>query len=134
MNVYVEVIYETARVKDYFKLKDDVAKEILSKVVYKFHCSSDSKIQYIGYTNRTLQERMKEHLKGKSAVSDHIAACKHCSENGVSLNNFEVIKRCRNRGDTSVYEAIFIQRQNPTLNRQLTNATQYHTFTLRVFD
>ena len=134
MDIDIQIIYETVRIKDFFKLKDGVTKEILSKVVYKFCCSSDSKIQYIGHTNRTLRERVSEHLKGKTAVSDHIAVCKNCSDNGVSIDNFEVIKRCRNWGDTPVYEAMFIQRQNPILNRQLTNVTQYHTFTLRVFD
>ena len=88
----------------------------------------------IGYTNRTLKERVQEHLKGKTAVSDHIVGCEHCNKNGVSIDNFEVLKKCRNWSDTSVYEAIFIQKQNPILNRQLTNTTQYHTFTLRVFD
>ena len=134
MNLDVQIIYETTKIKNFFKLKDNVSNEILSKVVYKFSCSSDSKIQYIGHTNRTLKERINEHLKGNTAISDHITICKTCNEKGVSINNFEVIKRCQNWGDTPVYEAIFIKRENPVLNRQLTNVKQYHTFTLRVFN
>ena len=134
MNLDIWTIYETTRIRDYFKLKDSVEKDILSKVVYQFSCSGDSRVQYIGYTNRTLQERVKEHLGGKTAVSDHVGTCETCNGEGVSINNFDVLKKCRNWGDTSsVYEAIFIQRRNPILNRQLTNTT-YHTFTLRVFD
>ena len=133
MNLEIRTIYETTRIKDYFKLKDGVMKDILAKVVYQFSCSSDSRVRYIGYTNRTLKERVKEHLSGKTAVSDHISTCATCNGKGVSIDNFEVLKRCRNWGDTSVYEAIYIQRRNPLLNRQLTSNT-YHTFTLRVFD
>ena len=78
MNLDVQTVYETVRIKDQFRLKDAVAKEILSKVVYRFSCSSDSRIQYIGYTNRTLRERVKEHLGGTTAISDHIGTCTRC--------------------------------------------------------
>ena len=133
MNLEVQTVYETARIKDQFRLKDAVEKEILSNVVYRFSCSSDSRIQYIGYTNRTLRERVKEHLGGTTAISDHIGTCEGCKQS-VSIDNFEVIKKCRNWGDTPVYEAMLIQRHNPTINRQLTTTQQFHTFNLRVFN
>ena len=130
-NLDARVVYQTAKVKDYFILKDEDPKDVLSKVVYKFTCSSDSSIDYIGYTKRNLLERVKDHLRGNTAVSDHVSTCSGCSTNGVSINNFEILKRCRSEYDTKVYEAMLIKRKDPALNRQLVKPRQ--GFTLGVF-
>ena len=127
----VRVVYQTKKVKDYFVLKDDIPKAIRSKVVYKFTCSSDSSISYIGYTKRNLLERVKEHLGGNTAISDHISICSSCNINGVTIKNFEVLKACRTEYDTKVYEATFIKRNDPVLNRQLVKPRK--GFTLAVF-
>ena len=128
----IKTVYETTKVKDYFGLKDTTPKEIRSRVVYKFICSSDSNIVYIGYTNRTLRERVKEHFGGSktSAIADHIMSCRNCEEKA-SLDSFTILKQCQNKYDTMVYEALYIKTENPTL-RQLVKPGQ--TFTLRVFD
>ena len=123
----VRVVYNTTKVQDSFILKDDTPKEIQSKVVYRFTCPSDSDTQYIGYTNRPLRTRVTEHLrKGNSAISDHIALCKGCGTKGVTINNFEIIRKCRNKLETPIYEAILIQKYNPKLNRQLVKPGWQH--------
>jgi hypothetical protein len=127
----VRVVYQTKKVKDYFVLKDDIPKAIKSKVVYKFTCSSDSSVSYIGYTKRNLLERVKEHLGGNTAISDHISVCSSCNTNGVTIKNFEILKTCRTEYDTKVYEATFIKRNDPVLNRQLVKPRK--GFTLAVF-
>ena len=116
-----------SKVQDSFRLKDDSPKEILSNVVYRFTCPSDSDTQYIGYTNRLLRERVNEHVRGKTAVSDHIAFCNGCLDNGVTINNFEILRKCRNKFDTAIYEAILIRKHNPSLNRQLVKPGWQHT-------
>ena len=40
-------------------------------MVYEYKGSKDNSIQYTKFTLRPLLERVKEHLKGKTAVSDH---------------------------------------------------------------
>ena len=130
-NIDARIIYQTTKVKDYFRLKDKSPTEISSKVVYKFTCSSDSNTEYIGYMTRSLSERVQEHVRGGTAISDHITVCDSCNTNGVGIKNFKVIKRCRNAYDTSVYEAMLIKRQNPALNRQLVKPRK--GFTLQVF-
>ena len=122
----VRVVYDTTKVQDSFRLKDDSPKEILSHVVYRFTCPSDSDTQYIGYTNRSLRERVNEHVRGKTAVSDHIALCKGCNDKGVTINNFDVLRKCRNKLDTAIYEAILIRKHNPSLNRQLVKPGWQH--------
>ncbi len=128
-NKDARVVYETKKVKDYFILKYDVSKESLSMVVYRFICSSDSGIDYIGYTRRNLLERVKKHIGGGTAISDHIYSS--CSTKGVSIDNFEILKRCRTENDTKVYEAMLIRRKGPALNRQLVKLRK--GFTLGVF-
>ena len=131
-NQDVRVIYNTTKVADSFKLKDDSPKELLSKVVYRFKCLSDSDTQYIGYTNRPLRERVMEHLtKGNSAVAHHIDSCTRCNGQGVNIDNFEILRKCRSKVETPIFEAILIRKFNPNLNRTLVKPGWQHK--LKVF-
>ena len=130
-NVDVRVVYTTTKVKDHFRLKDQTPKELLARVVYGFTCPRDSEIRYIGYTNRNLIERVREHLRGGTAVSDHISECDDCRSKGVTAGNFIILKQCRKRFDTSIYEALLIKRHNPVLNRQLVKPGK--TYKLKIF-
>ena len=122
----IRVAYETTKVQNSFVLKDRSPKELLCNVVYRFTCPSDSETQYIGYTNRSLRERVSEHLKGGTAVSDHISICKSCGDKGVTISNFEILRKCRNKCETPIYEAIMIRKHNPALNRQLVKPGWQH--------
>ena len=42
---------------------------------YEYKCSHDKSILYIELRLRPPVEKVKEHLKGKTAVSDHISNC-----------------------------------------------------------
>ena len=127
-----QVIYETRKIQDSFQLKDDQPKEILSKIVYKFTCSGDPNVQYIGHTKRSLRERFLEHRRGGTAIGDHMSVCADCSNKGVHLDNFEIVKRCRTKTESLIYEALLIKQGNPSLNRQLVKIG--HTFHLQVFN
>ena len=119
-------VYTTTKVKDHFQLKDALEKPLLSNVVYSFKCLGDPGIQYIGYTNRSLKERASEHLRGGTRISDHIAQCKACNSTKVTHEHFTVLKKCRSKWDTAVYEAIYIKRFNPVLNKQLVKPGYTH--------
>lgn len=127
-----QIVYETNKIKDHFKLKADVPKFLATKVVYKFVCSHDANVAYIGYTNRTLKERVAEHRTSCTAVSNHASECSTCKSVGISIDNFQILKKCRNKFDTMIYEAMYIKRYNPVLNRQLVKPGK--SFTLRVFN
>ena len=127
----VRTTYQTTKVQDSFVLKDALPKTICSKVVYKFTCRSDPATNYIGFTNRTLSERVKEHISGSTAVSDHISVCRACNHEGVTIDNFEIIKRCRYKIESSIYEALAIKEQNPILNKNLVKPGK--TFILKMF-
>ena len=136
MDTDLRVTYGTTKIKDSFRLKDRDAPEICTQVVYKFTCPGDPDITYIGFTNRSLRERVAEHLNIKkctTAVSDHISQCKTCCENGVSINDFKILRQCQQKWDTPVHEALLIKKENPRLNRQSLKSSRY-SFTLRVFN
>ena len=129
----IRVVYQTTKVSESFQLKDPIPKELQAKVVYEFTCRGDPDVSYIGKTDRTLKERYREHVRGGTAISDHITVCQECDKKGVTLNDFKVLKRCRYKTDTPKFEAVLIKEKDPKLNRQLVKpgGKQY---TLVVFD
>ena len=133
MDCDIRVVYETTKVKDAFQIKDSVPKELQARVVYEFTCRGDPDIHYIGHTNRNFRERYLEHLRGGSAISDHIAQCHECENKGVTMSDFKMLKQCRQKKDTMKFEALFIKERDPVLNRQLVKpgGKQY---TLLVYD
>ena len=128
----IRIVYKTTKVQDSFNLKEPIPKAISSKIVYKFTCRSDPATNYIGFTNRTLRERVREHVGGSTAISDHISICKICNDEGVSIDDFQIIKRCRYKTESSIYEALAIREQNPKLNRNLVKPGK--TFNLKLFN
>ena len=133
LNADIRVVFKTTKVLDNFQLKDPVPKELRPRVVYEFMCRGDPDITYVGFTNRTLKERVKEHVSGKTSISDHIAQCNPCQSQGVTIDNFKILRKCRSKWDTSIHEALLITDKNPVLNRQLVKPG-YKQFTLRIFD
>ena len=99
LNSYIEdfkVVFTTSKIGNYFSNKDKTPHELKSNVVYEYKCSTDESIQCIGFTSKPLIERVKEHLKGEAAVSDHINNCNICKDERTTVNNFDILKECRN--------------------------------------
>ena len=127
----VQIAYKTKKVVESFVLKDRAPKNMESKVVYEFTCRGDPNTKYIGYTNRTLEKRVKEHISGGSAISDHIAVCNDCNTKGVTINDFAILHRSHTKEETMVHEALAIKEKKPILNKNLIKPGL--TFTLMIF-
>ena len=126
----VQVISRAAtRLNTLFNFKDGVPKYLVSGVVYKFECGR-CKSTYIGETTRHTKTRFCEHmgisaltgktLKGQNttAVRDHVKACK-CD---VTFDNFSILcKDSTNEKHLQIKESLFIQRDKPNLNRQISS-------------
>ena len=128
----LRITYSTSKVHDFFRVKDQDPKELLTNVVYRFTCLSDSNIKYIGYSNRSLRERVKEHLAGGTRISDHIGTCQSCSRKSITSEDFAILKKCRRKNDTAIFEALLIKKYNPSLNIQLVKPGYSHQ--LRIFN
>ena len=81
-------------VDNYFSSKDEIPHALKSNVVCEYKGSKGKSIHYIEFT------------------FDH-------SKNilGKTVNNFKLLKACKNKFETSISEAILIKRHNPTLNK-----------------
>ena len=138
LSVKINVIYTTTKLGSFFPLKSRTPLPAMSRIVYKFSCLDDPNTSYIGMTVRSLEERVKEHLRAQggkdssSAVYDHIQTCQNCKNTKLSYKHFEILKKCRTDSDTKIQEALFIKKVNPKLNRQM-HANKGASFTLKIF-
>ena len=65
-NVNVNVYYPTFKIGSYFRLKCSTRLSLMSNVVYKFNCSCNADLSYIGMTTHHLSVRVREHLHSKA--------------------------------------------------------------------
>ena len=122
-DVNVKTVYSTYKVGRKFCLKSRTPPALLSYVVYCFQCVGSTHTTYIGYTSRHMITRVDEHTlekKGKkSHVFKHIKDCGDCKQQGVTLNDFKILKRCQDKIECRVSEALAIKRLKPSINKQL---------------
>ena len=136
-NIKLQPVFTSTKIGDYFSLKSSVPFPFSANVVYQFHCLRDAGCSYIGQTKRHLLTRVKEHLSPlkqggpKSEVRTHINKCPCCHKNFLSMDNFKVLKKCKNSFETVIHEALSIKRLRPKLNKQLMRAGV--SYLLKVF-
>ena len=133
-DVQLSVAYTSLKLQSCFQLKNQTPFAFLSNVVYRYDCVSDPCLFYIGQTTRHLVERAREHLEyadKNSAIGAHISTCQSCRSSNLSVSNFTVLKRCRTKFETKIFEALLIQKLHPTLNTQV--ATDQTGFLMKVF-
>ena len=89
--------------------------------MYKFNCSCDADLSYIGMTTHHLSVRVREHLHSKvrSAVGKHIDNCHVCKQKPVGVKDFKIMRACSTEYNTKIQEALLIDKCNPKLNSQL---------------
>ena len=117
----INASYTSVKLQSFFQLKSPTPFEFLSNVVYRYNCVNNSGLFYIGQTSRCLTERAREHLDfsdKNSAVAVHISSCLECKNSNLGIQNFQVLKKCRNKFETKIFESLFIQKLKPTLNVQ----------------
>ena len=120
-DVDINVYYTTFKTGFYFQLKCSTPLSLMSNVVYKFNCSCDADLSYIGMTTRHLSVRVREHLHSKvrSAVGKHIDNCHMCKQKPVGVKDFKIMRACSTEYNTKIQEALLIKKCNPKLNSQL---------------
>jgi len=74
-------------------------------------------MDYVGYTNRHLHQSVAEHSSLNSSIAKHMHDTQGMSKPNL-INNFSVLKKCRNKFDCLIHEMQIIQDLKPTLNLQ----------------
>ena len=96
-----------------------------TNVVYQFtcpnlHCQAE---RYIGMTQTTLLRRLDSHTRNGS-ILDHFINIHNIKPSKAQLTeNTKIIARAKNRYQLAIKEALFILRENPSLNKQSENFT-----------
>ena len=108
-------------------IKDRVSDCCKSKCIYLFECSCGCR--YIGRTNRTLQQRIKEHIPNwlinnkdcqpLSAVTKHLYESKHQAD----ASNFKILNQQGTESLLRLAEASLIRRYSPDLCVQKEHVT-----------
>ena len=63
--------------------------------------------------------------KTLSAIKDHIFTCESCRR--ASIDNFDILQKCKTDGDAKISKAFFIKTEVPQLNKNLFNTASLHT-------
>ena len=117
-------------VGSFFKLKDNIPKEMRSRVVYKYSCEA-CKASYIGKTIRTLASRISEHLGVSlvtgvpssnvlySAIREHMMD-EHGSTR-VNPANFTILDSGSNDINLKILETLHTIQQRPTIVKKETS-------------
>ena len=117
----VRAAFSTTKVSSYFCLKTQPSLFFKADVVYKFTCTRDESISYIGETRRQFYERITDHTTGrdkKSAVFNHLYSCNDCQNADNIHNSFDIIQSS-DAANLCTMEAILIEKHRPKLNVQL---------------
>ena len=116
----IRIVFTLDKMRTYVShLKSKTERCNQSNLVYKFKCGFCIEApSYIGYTERLLSERLREHRKnGTTEVSEHLRQC----GGELDQENVEVLYKA-NKSKGLMYiktaEALFIRSEKPNLNNK----------------
>ena len=133
-NTTIKIIYSTHKVRQYFGLKSMTPVPLSSNVVYHYTCAENAHTTYVGYTKRHLITRVREHISlldnTTSYVKNHVKQCNGCRnvkgkidkyqiDKIQKIDNFKILKFCRDEFECRVAEALIIKKLRPSLNKQM---------------
>ena len=115
-------LYRTNKVRQYFQLKSTTPLPLCSNIVYKFTCSCDTNLTYIGMSSRHLITRVRKHLNSadsrKSVIKDHILSCSTCSNLQYNINSFTILRKCNSDYEAKIHEGLLIKHHSSSLDKQ----------------
>ena len=122
ITVIPRITFRGKKLGSFFPIKDKVAKEHLSDLIYGYGCNvatfCDPIGKYIGETSVRIGNRSNEHANTdkQSAIYKHAKTHNH----PVTLDNFVILaKGYKNRVNRKIAEALFIKDKEPNLNEQV---------------
>ena len=116
IGVALQPCFSTMKVCNILKTRKSKPKIVNEQcVVYHDKCGL-CEMDYVGFTNRHLYQRINEHTSSRSSIGKHMN--QHGVEKSTIADNFSVLKKCRNKFDCLIYEMLFIQELKPSFNVQ----------------
>ena len=130
-NKRVKICFTRTRLRTFFAIKDATASCLRSSVIYKFCCSGDPNIAYVGETGRQLARRINDHINTNTAVTQHLQRCQMCDSNfSTILQNFTILDTANDDIHRNIKEALYIKQLKPSLNTQCTSGKRGYVLNL----
>ena len=118
-DITFKIIYKPLKIGTFFSLKDPINVSSRSNVIYKFICAGCNAC-YIGETTRSLNIRIKEHLRTdkQSKIFQHLSQNLSCFDK-CDPSCFSILDQANNNYTLKVKEGLYIEWAKPDLNKQL---------------
>ena len=118
-NIDIKLVFSSFKIDNMFSVKDHVPRGFRAGVVDKFLCEGCSAC-YVGETTRHFSTRVREHTVSDrtSHVFKHLQNSEHC-RTLCSNDCLSILDHAFTTFQLKIKEAIHIQCEKPTLNRQL---------------
>ena len=127
----LKVVFKTQRrLSSCFNFKDKFPKALMSGVIYKYTCA-ECNLSYVGSTKRYWEKRLEEHTHRSARTGEPLsgmivyAPLQHvksdcCAARSVKREDFTFIERESDPYLLQVKESIFIGKERPVLNGNVT--------------
>ena len=117
IGVSIKPIFTSEKIGEIIKTREPKPKIINEQcVVYHFKCGL-GEMDYVGFTNRHLFQRINEHTNSRSSIGKHMKL-QHGVQRPAIAVNFTVLKKCRSKLDCLFFEMLIIKELKPSLNVQ----------------
>ena len=125
-NCHLRVIFSAKRrLRNYFRFKDVIPKDVQSHLVYKIKCAKCN-LCYYGLTERHFKVRAYDHLgisifTGKPIKGVDTAMKTHCRDENhhISTDSLSILAREENSFHLRIKESLLIKRDRPVLNNNV---------------
>ena len=115
VGVSLHLVFSSKKVGNILKTREPKPKIISEQcVIHHFKCGLCD-MNYVGFTNRHLYQRIIEYTSSRPSIGKHM---KHGVDKPTIADNYSVLKKCRNKLDCLIHEILFIQNLKPSLNVQ----------------
>jgi len=126
----LNIFYRNRKLKSAFIKNNPHRSEENFNVVYKYSCDqvpcNEAQLCYIGHTTTTIKDRFRQHNSIKKHYRDH-----HNSNitGKQMIPNVSILRRCNDRRDLIILEALMIKEFKPVINIQADDFNR----TLKIF-
>ena len=106
IGVPLKPVFSTLKVCKILKTREPKLKIVNEQcVVYRYKCGL-CEMDYVGFTNRHLYQRINEHTSSRSSIGKHMK--QHGVEKSTIADNFSVFKNCRKKFDCLLRRNVII--------------------------
>ena len=124
ISVSLQPIFMSKKIGKIIKAREPKPKIINEQcVVYHFKCGL-CEMDYVGFTDRHLFQRISEHTNSRSSIGKHMKL-QHGVQRPAIAEHFTVLKKCRNKLDCLVYEMLFIKKLKHSMYSQTRSARSF---------